>query len=273
MKDELATIYENKVLISESEKVKGAVPAPGKGFEGEEKVKKMQPKTGIDSKGTESVKKPVEAEKKFNPGREKVTEDKEIENMLPTSAFDMLYSKTLVQEDDESPVEKTGAEEFDDEAGDFPPADDAGGEPTEDEEVDVATELRMIIDRLIEIAEKLGAYEGEEAPGSDGTSEGEEPIVEPTEQDGLAVPESHVMNITKPLSDSASKMQSKGNMKVSSHVSQPDTGKASTGGPGKGEADGKVKPQAKSKFGPNMSQKADASSVLSKPGSSLFGSK
>jgi len=270
MIDELAKIYEDKVILVENDKsgtVQGSKPVVGKGFEGEEKVKKDTSGTGDAKKP--SIKKPVEA---------KIDENKEKQIMLPNSQFDKLFKSSLIAEaGEESPLEKTGAGEFNDDQGDFNPTGEAGetGEgASEEEEVDVATELRMIIDRLTDLAEKLGAYSG--AEGEEGAMGGEGDIGAEGGEGAMGgegmpkpVPESHVMDITKDLPDAKAKMQSKGNMKVKSEM-DPSSEKADEGGPGKGEADGKLKSQPKSKFGPTMKMTADASKVVNKKGSDLF---
>lgn len=264
-KDELAELYESKVLLTEAEKVKGFSRNPGQSFEGEEKAKKIMPGTGLQSKGVD-IKKPVE-NAELSPGHGNIKEEKE-HMVLPRSAFDELYKSTLVEEelgvDDESPLEKSGPGAFDDDEGDF--AEMGEEEPTEDEEVDVATELRMIIDRLTELAEKLGAFDDEELGGEEDALEDEEMM------EDEPVPESHVMDGMKPLPDSKGKMTSKGNFKVKSKVSQP-AGKAQVpGGPGKGTPDGKLSSLSKSKFLGSKDQKADAKGPAATKGASLFGS-
>lgn len=285
-KDEIGELYEKQIfnggtVIAESDKsgtVKGAVPSTGKSFEGEDKAKTMAKGTGPEN--AKDIKAKPQTSKRFSSGTEKVDENKEINNMLPTSSFEKLYMSTLVTENpdiedgamssDESPLEKN---DFSEEEGDFAGEGEEGA--SEEEEVDVATELRMIVDRLTEIAEKLGAYdeeegvEGEEGAELDGSEEGG---VGGEEVAGSTPPvgESHVQ--LKPLADTKAKMQGKGNMKVKSKFN-PDGGSAAKAGPGKGAADGKLKPLGKGKFGPTMSMKADTSSAMGKQGASLFGSK
>lgn len=283
MKDELGAIYESKIfnsgkeLIDESQKVKGAKTIPGKGvFGDEEKAKKMQPGTGPEN--TDVKGKPTNI-KRFSSGEGTVKEYSEKENknmLLPESEFEKLFKSTLINEEgpeevssDESPLEKG---DFDDDSGDFAEPGEGTGEPTEEEEVDVATELRMIIDRLTEIAEKLGAYDEEESmEGEEGLEGGEEGLE--GEEGVPPVGESHVTKDMKPLPDTKAKMTSKSSLKVPSKVSSPEGGTPSKGGPGKQVADGKLKPLGKGKFGPTMSMKADTTSVMGKQGASLFGSK
>ena len=79
-----------------------------------------------------NAKKPVEAEQKLNPGSGKIktgmraeSSERELSNMLPTSKFDAMFKKQVIEEEgpiegDESPLEMGGEGEFDDDKGDFP---------------------------------------------------------------------------------------------------------------------------------------------------------
>lgn len=233
---------------------------------------------GVGPEAT-GVKSPTEGEAKINPGHGKIkTESRESTNMLPTSKFDDLFKQQIVEEGeiegDESPVEMGGEGEFNDESGDFPAE---GGDET-GEEVDVATELRMCIDRLTEVATRLGAYDedmeeaGEETGEADMEDiEGEPPPV------GEAV--SHAGpgkgsadGKIKPFQNSAKKMQGpKSSNKVkSAFTANGKKANTGAGGPGKGAADGKLAPMKKTTLGPNMSQKADVKGTMGKPGAGVF---
>jgi hypothetical protein len=215
------------------------------------------------------VKKPAEGDAKINPGHGKIkteaTQTRELSNMLPQSRFDSLFKKQIVSEgdgleSDESPIEQTGDGEFNDEQGDFPSTD---GDDTA-EEVDVATELRMLIDRLTEIAEKLGAYDadmdeaGDEAGEANAEEEGAEELT----------PEAVQAKLT-PLKDATKTMQAKKNVVKSSFKSSGKKAGA-TGGPGKGAADGKLGAARKTTFGPKMSQKAEVKGTMGKTGAGVF---
>ena len=212
-----------------------------------------------------NAKKPVEAEQKLNPGYGKVkteSSEKELSAMLPTSKFDTMFKKQIVEEDgkmegDESPLEMTGDEEFDDEHGDFP----AEGSDDVAEEVDVATELRMVIDRLTEIAEKLGAFD-------EGMDEAGEETGEASAEDQEELAPESVQAKLSPMKNSTKTMQSKKFVVKSAFKA---TGKkAAAGGPGKGAADGKLSPARKTTLGPKMSMKADAKGTTTKPGAGIF---
>lgn len=117
---------------------------------------------GKPLKDGEGKKKPVEHKPKDADQKPKqFSEQQEITRMLPKSKFDELFNTTLNEDAEDGlgtqPLEQTGSGEFDDEMGDFP------GDGVEDElgeEVDVATKLRLIIEDLTEIAEKLGSFDG-----------------------------------------------------------------------------------------------------------------
>ncbi|MEN6622915.1 MAG: hypothetical protein ABFD50_15375, partial [Smithella sp.] len=234
MKSGLEQAYELVVEGAKEGTVKTNLK-PGQAAAGEVKKDKG---TGPENTG---VKKPTEGEAKINPGHGKIkTESRELSDMLPTSKFDSLFKKQVIEEEgefgaDESPLEMGGEGEFSDDQGDFPPAE---GDETA-EEIDVATEIRMIIDRLTEVAERLGAYDedmdeaGEEV-GQAG-AEGEEiPKL---------APES-VQAKMKPMKDATKTMQAKKNV-VKSAFKASGKKASATGGPGKGAADGKLGPARK----------------------------
>lgn len=83
---------------------------------------------------------------------------KKADDIMGESSFDKLYGEVMVEEmpldPDENPVE---TDEFSDDLGDFPEAGDE--EDVEGEEVDVATELELIINRLKEIHAQIGGEE------------------------------------------------------------------------------------------------------------------
>lgn len=277
--DGLESAYQ---LVMENE-CKGTVKTnmkTGKGFEGEEKASPKTGDMGIQSKSAKSVKAPKEAPKDLNPGHGTIaTEGKEIRDMLPTSQFDNLFKSQIVEEEafdtDESPLEKDGDSEFNDDKGDFPPAE---GDTEVGEEVDVATELRLIIDRLTEVAERLGAFEGsEEGEVSEtefGSEEGGEPTSmapESVRKTGRVFTEAPVATKElKPLPDSIKKMTGK-SFKVDSKFNVTSNKEGDKGGPGKDGSDGKLKPAKKTTFGPKMGQKVDGvKGPLGKTGAGIF---
>jgi hypothetical protein len=225
---------------------------------------------GVGPEAT-GVKAPTEGDSKINPGHGKIkTESRELSKMLPTSKFDDLFKQQIVVEGefegDESPVEMGGDAGFDDEEGDFP--SETGDETGE--EVDVATELRMCIDRLTEVATKLGAYDEdmEDAGEETGESEMEDDDLAPESQ---LAPESVQAKLAK-FKDSSKKMQGpKSNNKVkSAFTASKKKANTGAGGPGKGAADGKLSPMKKTTFGPKMSQKATVQGTMGKVGAGVF---
>lgn len=268
MKNGLERAYE---LIVEKTK-EGTISSslkPGQSAMGELKKSK---EGGPEKTG---VKKPTEGEAKINPGHGKIkTESRELRNMLPQSKFDNLFSRQIVEADepvgDESPVEITGNGEFNDDQGDFPSEDESGDDVGE--EVDVATELRLIIDRLSEVAERLGAFDGNADDADMDTAESsiEDDLSggEGLDDEEQLAPESVQAN-TKPFKNSAKAMQAKNN-KVNSAFKASGK-KASTTGHSK-DSSGKLVPFRKTTLGPNMSQKADVKGVLGKTGAGIFDS-
>ncbi len=252
MRDMLAEQYE---LVLENQ-MKGTVDTPGMAKPGQSMLDKDTREAagrGVNSPAAKSVGSPEEMDKKLNPGHGKIMKERDMDEMLPESSFDKLFKATLIEEelgDDESPLEQTGGDEFNDEMGDFPP--DGEGEDDLGEEVDVATELRMIIDRLTEIAEKLGAFDEESAEtdeegfgeeGMDGDFGDEEPVVPEAVTYGkggggkAGGPGKGSDGKLSAFPDRTSQMQSKSSQKVKhSAVTSKQTaaGKASPGGPGKG---------------------------------------
>lgn len=281
MKDGLAEAYEKICEKTDNSGVVGSTAtkkaASGEGFDGD---KKQAP--GRGSANTDA-KKPQKAPEKLQG----IKEDKENEIMLPNSKFDELFKSQLVEEEmidsEESPLERTGEEEFSDEQGDFP---QDGAEDTTNEEVDVATELRMIIDRLTQVAERLGAYdEGAEGAGDMGEGEigDEEAGLTPGSDDIPLTREAVVREGAsaggpgkgsadgklKGFKNTAKQMQSK-SFKVKSAFDVTSHKQGAAGGPGKGSHDGKLSPAKKTTLGPNMSMKADVKGTMGKPGAGLF---
>lgn len=240
--------------------VKGA-DAVGSNASGEFKVAKSG---GPDKT---HVKKPVEGEKKINPGHGKIKTSLKENSMLPNSKFDELFKRQIVNEEDikndESPLEVSGAGEFDEDQGDFPV--EGSSDDTTGDEVDVATELRLVIDRLTQVAEKLGAFDSEmdEADSEVDSLDGDDGAL-----DESPLPEA-VQSKFKVMKDGKKHLQSK-NHKVKSAFEASGKKASATGGPGKGAADGKLSPARKTTFGPNMSMKADTKSAAGKPGAGLF---
>jgi hypothetical protein len=249
----------NEEVVQEGELVKGQKIKPGQDVFDD--YKEASGKQGKHKKESgEDV--PVEAEAKLNPGYGDIKT--EGANMLPESKFDTLFKKQLVEDigdledSDDSPLE---TRDFDDDKGDFPSAE----EDETGEEVDVATELRMVIDRLTEVAERLGAYDEEaEEAGEEVGEAGEAGEGEIDDE----LEESHVK--LEPLADTVSKMTSRGNKKVVSALSNPG-GKAKTTGEGGTQADGKLTAARKSTLGPGGTQKhPDVKGSASKTGASIF---
>lgn len=274
MKNGLESAYE---LVVENEK-KGTVKSslkPGSAAAGD--MKKANGGMGPENAG---IKKPAEGDTKINPGHGKIkteSSQKELSSMLPTSKFDSLFKKQVIEEEDNlegdaSPLEMGGEGEFDDEEGDFPPE---GGDETA-EEVDVATELRMIIDRLSEIAERLGAFdsdmeEAEDEVGEAGFEDAEPELAPESVQRG-GPGKGAADGKMKPFPDTSKKFQGPKSCNCVKSAFKVSNKKAATGqgGPGRGAADGKLGPARKTDLGPKMRMKANVKGTMGKTGAGIF---
>jgi hypothetical protein len=280
MKSDLESAYE---LVVENEK-KGTVQSslkPGSAAAGD--VKKAGGRMGPESAG---IKKPAEGDTKINPGHGKIkteSSQKELSSMLPSSKFDRLFKKQVIEEEDNlegdaSPLEMGGENEFDDDAGDFP---SEGGDDDTAEEVDVATELRMIIDRLSEIAERLGAFDEDMEEAGDETGEADAESEVDMEPESELAPESvqkggpgrcAADGKLKPFPNTSKKFQGPKSCNCVKSAFKVSSKKASTGqgGPGRGAADGKLGPARKTNLGPKMDMKANVKGTMGKSGAGIF---
>lgn len=179
--------------------------------------------------------------------------------------FDELYDHLVLKEaafnNEQSPLEQTGAGEYNDDINDFPPegSEEGEGDEFDDEEVDVATELRMIIDRLEDVYEKIsgGADEGE--------GEGEEDMGLDTEATPGAAFEA-ARSQYKPLSKKGGELQSKNNKVKSKFTAKKRSVKCAC----KPGEDGKREHAKATTLGPNAGTKAPGNSPANKAGSDLF---
>ena len=275
MKNGLESAYE---LVVENEK-KGTVKTslkPGSAAAGD--MKKAGGGMGPENAG---IKKPAEGDTKINPGHGKIkteSSQKELSSMLPSSKFDSLFKKQVIEEEDElegdaSPLEMGGEGEFDDDAGDFP----SEGDDDTAEEVDVATELRMIIDRLSEIAERLGAFDSDMEDAGDDVGEADADIeteLAPESVQKGGPGKGAADGKIKPFPDTSKKFQGPKSCNCVKSAFKVSSKKAATGqgGPGKGSADGKLSPARKTDLGPKMCMKAKVKGTMGKTGAGIFDS-
>lgn len=250
-------------LVTEKAKDSGTVDTTMKVGQSFDKSQDKAKGEGTDSPSAKAVKKPVE--KKYETSEKSVKEDKENDMAKIPNTFDELFKKTLVEEDmtETSPLEQGGENEFNDDEGDFPPVE--GSDEDLQDNVDVATKLRLIIDDLQGILDSMGG--GEEG---DEHEEGETPEAEAGEEmnAGEIAPDGVRMEGYKPMKNTVSKMTSKGNIKVKSNLN-PAGGKAKCGC-GNKDTSGNLKPAKKTSFGPNMAQKASASGPSATPKAKMF---
>jgi hypothetical protein len=166
----------NDVITESDDTVKTKVKA-GDGFEGSENatIKSVKSPEPTAADGIKQ-KKPVEGPsgddeagkpKKLSGGKMGMKkEDMETKtNEIPLT-FDKLYSKVINEADEDVvPAPDIEGADFSEEEGDFDSTADGEGEL--EEEIDVASELRLLADRLTEIAEKISGGEPTDELGDD----------------------------------------------------------------------------------------------------------
>ena len=212
-------------------------------------------------KPTEYGKNPGVEEGKGKPLTKKVEKAKESMEK-PKMSFNEIYKKVIKEggdlgEEGVQPAPDLEGEGFSDEKGDFAPDAELDAEEDTDvnEEMDLATELRLLADRLGEIAEKLGMDDelvpedgGEEGLGGEGIDE--EPM-------GGAIPESvQTGKIPEPTTPKLAKKTTLGpkmSMKPKNKIGNSGAGKASVPTGGK-DVSGRLSPAKKTQFGPHMSK-------------------
>jgi hypothetical protein len=207
-------------------------------------------------KPKEYGKNPDVEEGKGKPLTKKVEKAKEsIEK--PKMSFNDIYSKIIKENDDLDAVEPAADIEsagFSDEAGDFDP--DADKEGDVEEEMDLTTELRLLADRLSEIAEKLGMDEGltPDAGAGEGLDvpAGDDMGMEP-EAKLESVQTGKIPQPTTPKLAKKTTLGPKMSMKPSNKIGNSGAGKASVPTGGK-DVSGRLSPAKKTQFGPNMSK-------------------
>jgi len=264
--DALENLYES--MIQEASKT-GTVdtgkemPKPGEGLEGEEKAKKMSTESGPEGKGNK-VDKPVAGpsvgDKSFEEGKGKPLTKKEstevpAESKIPLT-FDELFKKTINEEEEPiTPASDIESSDFSEDQGDF-----TGEEGDVDEEIDLASELRLLADRLTEIADKLSVDEagegeiGEEGPAEEAPVEGgaaPSTLAPESVQHGKVMKEAIVSEPT-PKNLKKTTLGPKMSQNPKNKIGKSGAGKAAT--PPAKDRTGEPSPLPKTQFGPKMSQ-------------------
>jgi len=260
---------EEEVVLTEGDAKKpmtAGTVKPGN-IEGADKAKAPKNVQTADNK----VDAPVEDSAHSNPsveeGKGKVLVKKESEEIVkPILSFDELYSKTLKEDlnsEEISPAGDIEGENFDDKLGDFDAGDDSGI----DEEVDAATELRLLADRLNEIADKISGTEGgEEGLGGEEDLTGEEDLG----GEGADIPPVRRESFQHELKKAPKSKFGPSMKNTASNISK-NAGKSKTPSKGK-DTSGKLSPAPKSTLGPKMSKTVSGSGpAVQGGGGKLFG--
>jgi len=249
----LKKTFSNEEIVTEGEgtvATKKVTPSSGKpaDLEGADKAKgsSMSKDSGpsANTKVPTPTKGPSDDDTKGKPevlagskGTKKDSED-------VTLSFDQLFKQVIKEEDEVVDAPSIEGEEFNDDNGDFGEGEE-GLDETE-EEVDLATELRMLAGRLNEIADKLSTgdeeLESEESVTADEALGGEgEGLGEP---EGMPALES-VQNNLKPAKKTTLNPKMSQNPKASGYTKKSGAGKAQT--PAAKTRDGSLSPLSASK--------------------------
>lgn len=254
---EMGDVYEQML--------KEAAPQKGESFEGSEKAQAKNMKGDGPSK-VANIKKPTESgvsnskatvdDGKGKPLTKKTVLDKSSAQTPKLAlSFDDLYNKVINEADEDVvPTPDVEGDDFSETTGDF----DAGEGTDVDEEIDLASELRLLADRLSELADKLSVEDpdaalGDELGGEEGGEEmGEEPSDIPPTLSRESVTEAIVSEPTpKPMKKTTLGPKMKQN--PSNKMGKSGAGKASLPAQGK-DRSGKPSPAPKTTLGPKMSQ-------------------
>jgi len=262
--DQLTSLYEG-ILLNESQATNttGNLKS-GQGFEGEEKAQASAIKGGdpIDAEGIRQ-KKPVDGpSQKTDEGKPKPLGKKEANAPRQESislSFDDLYKQTIQEEEDFeiAPASDIESDDFNQEEGDFTDETDI------DEEIDLASELRLLADRMAEIADKLSVDEEETDPddleggGIGDESEddndflGQESVQHRKGKKGKNIREA-ITSEPEPKPLKKTSLGPKMSQKPSNKIGKSGAKKAAL--PSQKTRNGQLETLPKTSFGPNMSQ-------------------
>lgn len=271
-----ASMNDKKTVVTEGDckmTVGTGITNKGGDLEGaKEKAKPIKNVTTTDNK----VDKPEE-DTAHSAGADDVEKGKgkqlKKESKLPAT-FEELYQRTLKEDldslskDDEVvPAEDIEGDGFSDELGDF-----EEGEGEVDEEVDVATELRLMASRLEEMADKIsGASDGldDELGGEEGLDQAQDAV--PGAEDDLTDIKKESVEPHQLKNAKKSSFGPKMGQKVNKSKISVQSGKGKTTTNGKDKS-GKLSPAPKSTLGPNNSMTVKGSGPAVKGSNSkLFG--
>jgi hypothetical protein len=267
MDNQLENLYES--MLQEASKT-GTVDTKvkaGEGFEGSDKAQGSAIKSPKPTDAEGVTKKTPDAGPSQGKGQGKPEKlSKKVESMetskdeLIPLTFDQLFKRTI-KEEDESIVPSADIEgdEFSEDTGDFEPD---GGEGDVEEEIDLASELRILADRLSEIADKIGVdEEGGVGDGIEDASIGDEELGGAGEE--VMAPESVQHKNRKVVKEAIKSEPTPKNLKKTTlgpkmsqnpknKIGKSGAGKAST--PAAKDRTGTPSVAPKTTFGPKMSQ-------------------
>jgi hypothetical protein len=284
MKD-MGDMYEQmlKEGTEKSSSVNTKVKA-GDSFEGADKTKKMSAESGPDGKSN-TVAKPAAgpsagdddvAKGKGKPlSKKEVTTKDSVDNQPKISlSFDDLYNKVIKEGDglDEVvPTQDIESGDFDENTGDF----SASEETDVDEEIDLASELRLLSDRLNEIADKLSLDDTEspdvsedmgETDETDGISSDNSELAPDISKESVHTEAIKSEPNPKPLKKTTLGPKTTQNPK--NKIGKSGAGKAST--PAGKDRSGTPSNAPKTQFGPKMSQNPSGTGPAVKGGQAAF---
>lgn len=263
---EMGAMYEQILKegqVKKGESFEGADKAQGKSIKGEgpETAKLPKPQQG-PSMGDDTVAqgKGVEMKKKAV----KATEQAATQTL--SLSFDDLFNKVINEADDDLadkvvPAPDVEGDDFSEDTGDF----DATEETDVDEEVDLASELRLLADRLSEIADKLSVEDegeedgdlgdemGDEMGADDATEDATEDVGMPPALNRESVQTEAIKSEPTPKPLKKTTLGPKMKQNPTNKIGKSGAGKASLPAQGK-DRSGKPSNAKKTTLGPKMSQ-------------------
>jgi hypothetical protein len=188
MHDKLDEIYQQMLKESNESMTVGTVKAGD--LEGAKHAKPVQQIKTQDNQVDSPDEGASQSEVKkggASTNMETVKKEKEIKDSVDfTSRFESLYKSVIGEEldmDDEiSPSSEVEGENFDEEIGDF----DIDSEDDMSEETDIATELRTMAERILELADKFSETSMDDDSLEDLDSLDDDSMGEDSEEDSLA---------------------------------------------------------------------------------------
>lgn len=273
---EMGVAYEK--MLKESAEKTGTVNTKvkaGDSFEGSDKAKKMSAESGPEGKDNKIDKPaagPSAGDDAVAQGKGKPLSKKEVKMKDSTEepkmslSFDDLYNKVIKEEaDDIVPAPDIESSDFDEKTGDFTDTPDVEGETTDvDEEIDLASELRLLADRLNEIADKFSgeAATDELAPDEEGLEDTEIP------PEGEGVQTEAIKSEPTPKAAKKTTLGPKMSQNPKNKIGK--SGAKTAAVPSAKQRDGTISQAPKTTLGPKMSQNPSGNGPAVKGGQTSF---